>query len=161
MKKLLYLLFVLIFLSSCDRTIAKMQYPIVADGSLRTVCNDVEYEADLLTLPNGKITMDIISPKELRGVCFVSDDEGFSVIKDDIEINYTSDLLERCPFTSLINIINTLNSHEPEFTASGNVLMAELNVDNSICKIYLDNENLNIKQICTADFVFEFFNRGG
>lgn len=160
MKKIFLSVALLILLTSCGNTETQLQFPLSIERSVSTVYHNIEFKADLMYDNNGKVVFDLTAPAELKGLKFVVDNEVFSVLKDDVMVDYSAILFENCPFSLLSNAIYALNSQKPEFRKNGDTVTSLLNVDGMRCQIQLDAEDFNITQILVGGCKFNFFNRG-
>lgn len=161
MKKLLISAVIFMMLTSCGKTVSQPQYPIVIDSGVKAVYQNADYEADVVSTADGKVTVSMITPSELNGLKLIIDGETVTVEKDDVRLDYPTEALNNSPFPVLCKVIRELNTQQPIFSDSDGELTVSFDVDNSKVQVRFDPENNDVTCISTKECTFEFYNGDG
>lgn len=160
MKKLFISAVIILMLTSCGETVSQPQYPIVIDSGVKVVYKNIDYSADVVSTTDGKITVEMINPSELKGLKLIVDGENVTVEKDDIKLDYQTEALNNSPFLLLSKVIRELNTQQPIFSDSGEELTVSFDSDDSRVQVRFDPNKNNVTYISMKECSFEFYNGG-
>lgn len=156
MKKLLVPLFLLFILSSCNTAVEQPQYPIKLQGRVITDYQNTVFSADI-SYDNESLIVTLVTPVELKGVQIDLNGDAVAVKNEGFSLEYSKDILKFCPFIQLNNIAEQINIQKPVFSMIGNELIAQINLNETKCKICLDTKSRKVQRIQTDKYSFEFY----
>lgn len=161
MKKVLCLIFCLLFLSGCgkDKITDVEKEPLIISGFsavVYTTVNDVEISANVKYTAHDKLEVTVVAPKTLKGTVINCKDGEYEIAYGNLAFNLPGGKL---PYNmicrALEECLNNVRGKTPAAT-DGEFLVYTYELEGHICQLYTDSQKNFIKLSADGKDVLTF-----